>query len=58
MGYNRVKESWYTLAADHLCGLVVYFLATDPEVSGSVPDATRLYEKLWVWNRVHSALSW
>jgi hypothetical protein len=38
---------------------VVYwseFLATDPEVLGSVPSASRFSEKQWVWNRVHSAL--
>jgi hypothetical protein len=33
------------------------FLATDPEVPGSIPGAYRLSEKQWVWNRVHSA-SW
>jgi hypothetical protein len=31
------------------------FLATDPEVPGSFPGATRLSEKQWVWNGVHSA---
>jgi hypothetical protein len=30
------------------------FLATDPG-SGSIPGATRFYEKQWVWNGVHSA---
>jgi hypothetical protein len=37
---------------------VVYrseFLATDPEVSGSIPGATKFSEKYWVWNVVHSA---
>jgi hypothetical protein len=31
------------------------FLATDPEVPGPIPGATRFSEKLWVWNGVHSA---
>jgi hypothetical protein len=31
------------------------FLATDPEVPGSIPGATRFSEKWWVWNGVHSA---
>jgi hypothetical protein len=39
---------------DRLCGLVV-FLATDPEVLGSIPGAYRFSEKQWVWNGVHSA---
>jgi hypothetical protein len=37
---------------------VVYrleFLETDPEVSGSIPGATIVSEKQWVWIRVHSA---
>jgi hypothetical protein len=37
---------------------VVYwseFLATDPEVPGSIPDASRFSEKQRVWNGVHSA---
>jgi hypothetical protein len=33
------------------------FLATDPEVLGSIPDVSRFFEKQWVWNGVHSA-SW
>jgi hypothetical protein len=33
------------------------FLATDPEVLGSIPGASKFYEKQWVWNGVHSA-SW
>jgi hypothetical protein len=32
------------------------FLATDPEVLGSIPGASRFSEKQWVWNGVHSAL--
>jgi hypothetical protein len=31
------------------------FLATDPEVLGSIPGASRFSEKQWVWNGVHSA---
>jgi hypothetical protein len=31
------------------------FRATDPEVPGSIPGATRFSEKSWVWNGVHSA---
>jgi hypothetical protein len=30
---------------DRLCGLVSQFLATDPEVSGSIPGATRFSVK-------------
>ena len=31
------------------------FLATDAEVSGPIPGATRFSEQQWVWNGVHSA---
>jgi hypothetical protein len=31
------------------------FLATYPEVLGSIPGASRFSEKQWVWNGVHSA---
>jgi hypothetical protein len=31
------------------------FLATDPEVLGSIPGASRFSLKQWVWNGVHSA---
>jgi hypothetical protein len=31
------------------------FPATDPEVPGSIPGATRFSEKQWVWNGVHPA---
>jgi hypothetical protein len=31
------------------------FLATDPEVLGSIPGASRFSEKPRVWNGVHSA---
>ena len=30
------------------------FLATDTEVSGLIPGATRFSEQQWVWNGVHS----
>jgi hypothetical protein len=32
------------------------FLATDPEVLGSISGSTRFLEKPRVWNGVHSAL--
>ena len=31
------------------------FLATDTEVPGSIPGATRFSEQYWIWNGVHSA---
>jgi hypothetical protein len=31
------------------------FFATDPEVPGSIPGATRFSEKYWVCNGIHSA---
>jgi hypothetical protein len=31
-------------------------LAANPEVSGSIPGATRFSEYQWVWYEVHSAL--
>jgi hypothetical protein len=31
------------------------FLATDPEIPGSIPGASRFSERQWVWNGVHSA---
>jgi hypothetical protein len=31
---------------DRLCGLVLEFLATDPEVPGSIPGATRFSESI------------
>jgi hypothetical protein len=40
---------------DRRCGLVSEFLATDPEVPGSIPGATRFSEQYWVSNVVHSA---
>jgi hypothetical protein len=41
---------------DRLCGPVAELLAGDPQVPGSIPDATRFSEYQWVWNVVHSAL--
>jgi hypothetical protein len=38
-----------------LFGLVSEFLATDPEVPGLIPGASRFSEKHRVWNGVHSA---
>jgi hypothetical protein len=32
------------------------YLVTDPEVPAPIPGATRVYEKYWAWNGVHSAL--
>jgi hypothetical protein len=36
-------------------GYLTKFLATDPEVLGSIPGASRFSERQWVWNGVHSA---
>jgi hypothetical protein len=33
--------------------VVKEFLATDPEVPGLFPVATRFSEKSWVWNVIH-----
>jgi hypothetical protein len=43
---NEMNLMWSSLSE---------FLATDPEVLGSIPGASRFYEKQWVWNGVHSA---
>jgi hypothetical protein len=40
---------------ERLCGLVVEFLATDPEVPGSIHGVARFSENQWVWNGFHSA---
>jgi hypothetical protein len=43
---------------DKLTASVVYwseFLATDPQVSDSIPGASRFSEKQRVWKGVHSA---
>jgi hypothetical protein len=36
--FNNINQG------DRLCGLVVEFLATFPEVPGSIPGATRFWE--------------
>jgi hypothetical protein len=46
-----------SVTQDRLCGLVVKFLAIDPEVPCSIPGASRFSERQRVWNGVHSA-SW
>jgi hypothetical protein len=38
---------------NYIC--ICCFLATDIEVPGSIPGASRFSEKQWVWNGVHSA---
>jgi hypothetical protein len=43
------------IVSDRLCGLVVEFLATDTEVSGSIPGASRFSGSHRIWNGVHSA---
>jgi hypothetical protein len=43
------------LHVDLLCGLVVRVPGYRSRGPGSIPNATRFYEKWWVWNRVHSA---
>jgi hypothetical protein len=40
---------------DRLCGQVVRVLGYRSRGPGSIPGATRFYEKKWVWNGVHSA---
>jgi hypothetical protein len=40
---------------DRLCGLVVRVPAYGSRRPGSIPGATRLSDKQWVWNGVHSA---
>jgi hypothetical protein len=42
--------------ADRLCGLVVRVLDYRSRGSGSIPGATRLCEKQWVWNGVALSL--
>jgi hypothetical protein len=36
-----------------LCGLVIRVPGFGSEVPGSIPGATRFYEKQWVWKGVH-----
>jgi hypothetical protein len=47
---NRLLASWFF--AEFTSST---FLATDPEVPGSIPGASRFSERQWVWNGVHSA---
>jgi hypothetical protein len=51
-GDIRLSQQWLS---NRLCGLVVQFLATDPEVPGSIPGPTRFSEKYGIWNGVHSS---
>jgi hypothetical protein len=41
---------------DRLCGLVVRVPGYRSRAPGSIPGSTRFPAKLWVWNRVNSAL--
>ena len=64
-GYNRWKQlsgqkvqNYFLKYVSEWTASVVQwseFLATDTEVSGSIPEATRFSEQQWVWNGVHSA---
>jgi hypothetical protein len=45
------------IVKDHLCGLAVRVPGYRSRGPGFIPGATRLFEKWWVWNGVHSA-SW
>jgi hypothetical protein len=36
--------------------VVQWFLVANPEVTGSIPGATRFSEEQWVWNGIHSTL--
>jgi hypothetical protein len=56
-GFPDSSHHFYSamLFPDCLCGLAVRVLATDPEVLGSIPGASRFFEKQRVWNGVHSA---
>jgi hypothetical protein len=47
----------YVFKNDCFYGLVVKVPGHRSTGPGSIPDATRFSEKLWVWNGVHSA-SW
>jgi hypothetical protein len=50
---HRFKQILYML----ILGTEKEFLATDPEVPGSISGTSRFSEKQRVWNGVHSA-SW
>jgi hypothetical protein len=49
------KINKYTQTYGKTRQLISEFLATDPEVLGSVPGASRFSEKQRVWYGVHSA---
>jgi hypothetical protein len=53
---QRQNLSLATIHRDHLCGLVVRVPGYRSRSLGSIPGDTRLSEKKWVWNWVHSAL--
>jgi hypothetical protein len=47
---------YYLERYDRLCGQVVRVHSYSSRGSGSIPGATRVSEKEWIWNGVHSAL--
>jgi hypothetical protein len=55
----RCKQLSHTVIIPRIASEVQWseFLATDPEVPGSIPGSIRFSEMLWFWNGVHSA-SW
>jgi hypothetical protein len=55
--YPELDKLSYPLSLTAFVFKCSEFMATDPEVPGSIPGATRFPEKLWVWNGVHSASS-
>jgi hypothetical protein len=52
---RRVEFSIVLKYADRLCGLVVRDSGYRSRGLGSIPGATKFYEKKWVWNGVLSA---
>jgi hypothetical protein len=54
---QKVIALWFWHGYEIFIKIKSRFLATDPEVLGSIPGASRFPEKQWVWNGVHSA-SW
>jgi hypothetical protein len=49
---------WVISSMDRLCGLVFRVPGYRSRGPGSIPGATRFSEKKWVWNRVHSGVTW